>query len=294
MFQAGGAFGSGSSVQYPTTGSHFIWNDPKLRADLTAATAASINDIREAFQVQRLFERDARGGTRYIESLLAHFGVTSPDFRLQRPEYLGGGSAKITIAPIPQTSQTATTPLGNLGATGYFSHEGTGFVKSFVEHGVILGLMAIRADLTYQQGLHRSYNRFTRLDFAFPVLAHLGEQEILNQEIFMQGDGVLSSGDIVDYQPFAFQERYAEYRYKPSEICGEFRSDYAQSLDVWHLAQDFANLPTLSSQFIESNTPMSRVLSVTTQDQFELDVAFKLICARPLPVYGVPGFVDHF
>nr|QJB20484.1 MAG: major capsid protein [Microvirus sp.] len=265
-----------------------------LKADLSAVAATTINQFREAFQVQRLFERDARGGTRYIESLLSHFGVTSPDFRLQRPEYLGGGSAKITISPIPQTSQTDTTPLGTLGATGYFSHEGTGFVKSFVEHGVILGLMAVRADLTYQQGIHRSWNRFSRLDFAYPVLAHLGEQEILNQEIFAQGDAVLSGGEKVDYLPFGFQERYAEYRYKPSEICGELRSDNPLSLDVWHLAQDFANLPVLNDEFIVSNTPMSRVLTVTNQDQFQVDMSFKLICARPLPLNGVPGFIDHF
>lgn len=265
-----------------------------IYADLQEATAATINELREAFQIQRLYERDARGGTRYIESLLAHFGVQSPDFRLQRPEYLGGGSTKINISPIPQTSESNETPLGTLGAVGDFSHRGIGFTKSFVEHGVILGLMSVRADLTYQQGLHRSYNRFSRLDFAYPVLAHLGEQAVLNQEIYMQGDGVLISGEKADYLPFGYQERYAEYRYKPSEICGEFRSDYAQSLDVWHLAQDFGNLPVLNSEFIESDTPMARVLSVTTQDAFEIDMAFRLKCARPLPLYGVPGFIDHF
>lgn len=265
-----------------------------LLADLSQAASATINQFREAFQVQRLYERDARGGTRYIEMLLSHFGVQSPDFRLQRPEYLGGGSTKINVSPIPQTSESATTALGTLGATADFSHQGVGFVKSFVEHGVILGLMAVRADLTYQQGLHRSYNRFSRLDFAFPVLAHLGEQEVLNQEIYMQGDAVVSGGNIVDYQPFGYQERYAEYRYKPSEICGEFRSDYAQSLDVWHLAQDFASLPVLNDEFIESDTPISRVLTVTTQDPIEIDIAMMLHCARPLPLYGVPGFIDHF
>lgn len=279
-----------------STGTAVRWgNNSGLIADLTTATSATINDIRQAFQIQRLYERDARGGTRYIESLLSHFGVTSPDFRLQRPEYLGGGSAKITVAPMPQTSQTSgSNVLGQLGATGYFSHHNVGFVKSFVEHGVILGLMAIRADLTYQQGLHRSYNRFSRLDFAFPVLAHLGEQAVLNQEIYMQGDDVLDGSDIVDYQAFGYQERYAEYRYKPSEICGEFRSDNSVSLDVWHLAQDFAALPELNDEFIISDTPMSRVLAVTTQDEFQLDCSFKLICARPLPIYGVPGSIDHF
>jgi len=266
-----------------------------LVADLSDATAASINDIREAFQVQRLLERDARGGTRYIESLLSHFGVTAPDFRLQRPEVLGVGTAKISVSPLPQTSQTSgANVLGLLGGVGSFSHHGVGFTKSFVEHGVILGLMAIRADLTYQQGLHRSYNRFSRLDFAYPVLAHLGEQAVLNQEIYMQTDTVTDPDGIVDYQPFGYQERYAEYRYRPSEICGEFRSDYAQSLDVWHLAQDFSALPGLDDTFIVSDTPMSRVLAVTTQDQFQLDMSVKLICARPLPVYGVPGFIDHF
>lgn len=285
----------GVAASIGTAASAWRWGDPGLIADLSTATAATINDLREAFQIQRLYERDARSGTRYIESLLAHFGVVSPDFRLQRPEYLGGGTSKITVSPVPQTSATeANLPLGTLGAVGYFSHHNVGFVKSFVEHGVILGLMAIRADLTYQQGLHRSYNRFSRLDFAYPVLAHLGEQAVLNQEIYVQGNDVVSGSDQVDYLPFGYQERYAEYRYRPSEICGEFRSDDPASLDVWHLAQDFTALPVLNDEFIVSDTPMSRVLAVTTQDEFQVDMAFKLICARPLPVYGVPGFIDHF
>lgn len=267
---------------------------PNIRVDLSAATAATVNQVREAFQVQRLLERDARSGTRYIESLLAHFGVVSPDFRLQRPEFLGGGSTRINISPVPQTNNLVSAPLGTLGATGDFSHHNVGFVKSFVEHGVILGLMNIRPQLTYQQGLHRSYNRFSRLDFAFPVLAHLGEQAVLNQEWFMQGDGVTDADGIIDYQVAGYQEQYAEYRYKPSELCGLMRSDAAGSLDVWHLAEDFATLSVLNEEFIVYDTPMERVLAVTDEPQFQIDMSFKLICARPLPLYGVPGLIDHF
>lgn len=262
-----------------------------LFADLSTATAATINELREAFQMQRMFERDARGGTRYVEILKSHFGVTSPDFRLQRPEYLGGGSTPINQSPIPQTSSTdATTPQGNLAAIGTFSHGGVGFTKSFVEHGVVIGLLSVRADLTYQQGLNRMWSRQTRFDFYWPALSHLGEQAVLNKEIYTQGSGGGSADDAV----FGYQERYAEYRYKPSLITGEFRSTYAQSLDSWHLAQEFSALPTLGETFIQENPPMSRVKAVTSEPDFLLDVAFDLQCARPMPVYSVPGLIDHF
>lgn len=264
---------------------------PNIRADLSNATAATINSLREAFQLQRMYERDARGGTRYIEILKSHFGVTSPDFRLQRPEYLGGGSTMINTAPIPQTSSTdATTPQGNLAAMGTFSHHGIGFSKSFVEHGVVLGLISVRADLTYQQGLNRMFSRSTRFDFYWPALAHLGEQSVLNKEIYAQG----SAAPTADEGVFGYQERYAEYRYKPSIITGKFRSTYATPLDMWHLAQEFGSLPTLGSTFIQEDLPMARVKAVTTEPDFLLDVAFNLTCARPMPVYSVPGLIDHF
>ena len=275
---------------YPA-GSGALTDYPHVRADLSNATAATINSLREAFQLQRMFERDARGGTRYIEILKSHFGVTSPDFRLQRPEYLGGGSTMINTAPIPQTSSTdATTPQGNLAAMGSFSHHGIGFNKSFVEHGVIIGLLSVRADLTYQQGLNRMFSRSTRYDFYWPALSHLGEQAVLNKEIFAQG----SVDPTVDAGVFGYQERFAEYRYKPSIITGKFRSTYAQSLDVWHLAQEFGSLPTLGATFIQENPPMDRVKALTTEPDFLLDVAFNLTSARPMPVYSVPGLIDHF
>lgn len=259
-----------------------------LHADLTTATAYTINSLRQAFQVQRLYERDARGGTRYTEILRAHFGVVSPDARLQRPEYLGGSSSPININPVQQTSATdSTSPQGNLAAFGLTSSKIHGFTKSFVEHGYIIGLVNVRADLTYQQGLQRLWSRQTRFDFYWPALAHLGEQAVLNKEIYAQGTDA-------DDDVFGYQERYAEYRYYPSLITGKFRSTYAQPLDMWHLSQKFDSLPTLSAQFIEDNPPVSRVIAVQDEPQFLLDTYFSLNCVRPMPVYSVPGLVDHF
>lgn len=259
-----------------------------LHADLTSATAYTINSLRQAFQVQRLYERDARGGTRYTEILRAHFGVVSPDARLQRPEYLGGSSSPININPVQQTSATdSTSPQGNLAAFGLTSSKIHGFTKSFVEHGYIIGLVNVRADLTYQQGLQRLWSRQTRFDFYWPALAHLGEQAVLNKEIYAQGTAA-------DDDVFGYQERYAEYRYYPSLITGKFRSTYAQPLDMWHLSQKFDSLPTLSAQFIEDNPPVSRVIAVQDEPQFLLDTYFSLNCVRPMPVYSVPGLVDHF
>lgn len=257
-------------------------------ADLTSATSYTINSLRQAFQIQRLYERDARGGTRYTEILRAHFGVVSPDARLQRPEYLGGSSSPININPVQQTSATNdTTPQGNLAAFGLTSSKIHGFTKSFVEHGYIIGLVNVRADLTYQQGLQRLWSRQTRFDFYWPALAHLGEQTVLNKEIYAQGTAA-------DDDVFGYQERYAEYRYYPSLITGKFRSTYAQPLDMWHLSQKFDSLPTLSAQFIEDNPPVSRVIAVRDEPQFLLDTYFSLNCVRPMPVYSVPGLVDHF
>jgi len=260
-----------------------------MYADLSDATAATINELRQAFQVQKLLERDARGGTRYIEILKAHFGVTSPDARLQRPEYLGGGSSPVNVSPIAQTSATdaAVTPQGNLAAIGTASVQGHGFSKSFVEHGYVLGLVSVRADMTYQQGLERFWSRETRFDFYWPALAHIGEQAVLSKEIFV--DGTANDEDV-----FGYQERYAEYRYKPSRISGLFRSDASGSLDAWHLAQDFATRPELGATFIVEDPPVDRVIAVETEPHFLFDSWFRLKCARPMPVYGVPGLIDHF
>lgn len=262
-------------------------------ADLSSVTAATINSLRQAFQLQKLYERDARGGTRYTEILRSHFGVVSPDSRLQRPEYLGGSESPVIINPVVQNSATgltgAETPQGNLAAYGLASSTSAkhGFTKSFVEHGIIIGLLNVRADLTYQQGIPRMFSRRTRFDFYWPVLAHLGEQAILNKEIYAQGTAA-------DDDVFGYQERYAEYRYFPSMITGKLRSTDPQSLDVWHLSQKFDNLPTLSAQFIQDNPPVSRILAVQNEPQFIIDSYIEMKCARPMPVYGVPGLVDHF
>jgi len=265
--------------------------------DLTAATAATINQLRQAFQIQKLYERDARGGTRYIELLKSHFGVTSPDARLQRPEYLGGSSTPINVQPVPQTSSTdVTTPQGNLAGYGTAGLQGHGFKKSFVEHGVIIGLASIRADLTYQQGMNRMFSRQTRWDFYWPALAHIGEQAVLNQEIWAQ-DPANTSGSpatSINIQAFGYQERFAEYRYKPSLITGEMRSNFAQSLDTWHLSQDFGTLPALNTTFIQENPPVDRIIAVPSSPHVIFDSYMSLKCARPMPVYSVPGFIDHF
>ena len=265
-----------------------------LYADLSQATAATINQLRQSFQIQRLLERDARGGTRYTEIIRAHFGVTSPDARLQRPEYLGGGTTQIQINPIAQTSATgqtgATTPLGNLASMGTALAHNHGFTQSFVEHGVIIGLVSVRADLTYQQGLSKMWSRSTRYDFYFPAFAHLGEQTILNKEIY-------ATGDTTDTGVFGYQERWAEYRYNPSRISGLFRSTAAGTLDAWHLAQKFTTLPTLSNTFIEDRPPVDRTIAVgsgANGKQFIFDSFFDVKKARPMPLYSVPGLIDHF
>jgi hypothetical protein len=265
-----------------------------LYADLSAATAATINQLRQSFQIQKLLERDARGGTRYTEIIRAHFGVVSPDARLQRPEYLGGGSTTININPIAQTSATnlsgGSTVLGNLAAMGTALAGGHGFTQSFVEHGVIIGLVSVRADLTYQQGLPRMWSRSTRYDFYFPAFATLGEQAILNKEIY-------ATGASADNNVFGYQERWAEYRYKPSQITGLFRSTTTGTLDAWHLAQKFTSLPTLNNTFIQDTPPVSRVVAVgaaANGQQFLFDSFFDITMARPMPMYSVPGLIDHF
>lgn len=263
-----------------------------LFADLSTATAATINQLRQAFQIQKLLERDARGGTRYTEIIQAHFGVKSPDARLQRPEYLGGGSSPIQISPVAQTSAVAAapTPLGSLSAFGTAVGTNHGFTQSFTEHGYILGLVNVTADLTYQQGIRRLWNRSTRYDFYFPAFAFLGEQAILNKEIFADG----SANDLL---VFGYAERWAEYRYNPSEITGLFRSTSAGTLDGWHLSQRFTVLPTLNSTFISDVPPISRVVAAgaaSLNAEFLADFFFDIKAARPLPLYSVPGLIDHF
>ena len=265
-----------------------------LYADLSAATAATINQLRQSFQIQKLLERDARGGTRYTEIVRAHFGVISPDARLQRPEYLGGGSSPLIVNPIAQSGPTGTTgsdtPLGTLGGIGTVLTKGHGFTQSFTEHGVVIGLVSVRADLTYQQGLPRMWSRSTRYDFYFPAFAMLGEQPVYNKEIYVTGTST-------DDQVFGYQERWAEYRYKPSQISSLFRSTAAGTIDAWHLAQRFDNLPTLNSTFIEDTPPVSRVVAVGAEangQQFIFDSFFDIKTARPMPLYSVPGLIDHF
>lgn len=279
---------------YLTTNTQGTYSTSLLYADLSTATAATINSIRNSFQVQRLLERDARGGTRYTEIVRSHFGVVSPDARLQRPEYLGGGSAPIIVNPVAQQSASGAsgtdTPLGTLGAVGTGLANGHGFASSFTEHGIIIGLCSVRADLTYQQGLHRKWSRETRYDFYFPVFAHLGEQAILNKEIY-------ATGTSTDDDVFGYQERWAEYRYKPSEVTGLMRSTATGTLDAWHLAQNFGSLPTLNSTFIEDTPPVERVVAVGSEangQQFIFDSFFDIDMARPMPMYSVPGLVDHF
>lgn len=258
-----------------------------LYADLSEATAATINALRQSFAVQKLFERDARGGTRYIEVVKAHFGVTSPDMRLQRSEFLGGGKTAVNIAPVAQTTEQGVGQLGQLGAVGTALGRGNGFTHSFTEHGIIIGLACVHADLTYQQGLHRMWSRETRWDYYWPALSHIGEQAVLNKEIFAQGTAA-------DEEVFGYQERHAEYRYKPSLITGVFRSSHPQSLDAWHYAQDFATLPTLSAEFIEENPPIARTVGVQDEPLFKADMWFQERWARGMPTQSIPGLIDHF
>ena len=259
-----------------------------FQADLSGVNAVSINDLRQAFQIQKFYEKWARGGSRYTETLRVMFNVISPDARLQRPEYLGGTHSRVNVVPTAQTSSTdSVSPQSNLSAFGVLGDSAHGFNKSFVEHGYVIGLCCLRADITYQQGLNRMWSRRQLFDFYWPTLAHLGEQVVYNKEIYAQGTEA-------DNGVFGYQERYAEYRYKPSMITGKLRSTDAQSLDVWHLAQKFDTLPKLNQDFIEENPPINRVIAVQNEPQFFADFWFDLKTSRPMPVYSVPGLVDHF
>jgi len=288
QFDANGAFYNAAN------GTGYVDPNGSLFADLSQATAATVNQLRQSFQIQKLLERDARGGTRYTEIIRSHFGVVSPDARLQRPEYLGGGSTPVSINPVAQTSATGlaedTSPQGNLAAFGTALAYNHGFTYNATEHGVLIGLVSVRADLTYQQGLPRMWSRSTRYDFYFPAFATLGEQAVLNKEIYCTGTST-------DDEVFGYQERWAEYRYKPSQITGYFRSTAAGTLDAWHLAQEFGTLPALNDEFIEDTPPVERIVAIgdsANGKQFLFDGFFNVRQARPMPLYSVPGLIDHF
>lgn len=258
-------------------------------ADLSDVSAITINGLRTAFQMQKFYERLARGGSRYTEVLRSFFGVVSPDARLQRPEFLGSFTKMVMVNPIAQTSATDdTSPQGNLSAYGVTASDFHGFTKSFVEHGYIIGFVCARADLTYQQGINKMWLRSTVYDFYWPTFAHLGEQAIELREIYAQGTEA-------DTTVFGYQERYAEYRYKPSQITGKFRSSVTGgNLDVWHLSQFFSNAPTLNEEFITENPPVKRIIAVQDEPEFLLDIGFRYTTVRPMPMFGTPGLVDHF
>ena len=279
--------GSGTATVTAQPGSS--WLSKSAYADLDSSSIFTINSLRTAFQMQKFYERLARGGSRYTEVLRSFFGVVSPDARLQRPEFLGSFTKMVNVNPIAQTSATDnTSPQGNLSAYGVTAAKFHGFTKSFVEHGYIIGFVCARADLTYQQGINKMWLRSTVYDFYWPTFAHLGEQAIELREIYAQGTEA-------DTTVFGYQERYAEYRYKPSQITGKFRSSVTGgNLDVWHLSQFFSNAPTLNEEFITENPPIKRIIAVPSEPEFLLDIGFRYTTVRPMPMFGTPGLVDHF
>lgn len=290
----GNGKGNGVLIETVASGSPSEGNliPTNLYANLQEATSATINELRLAFQLQKLYERDARGGTRYIEIIKSHFGVTSPDARLQRPEYLGGERIPINIDQVIQTSGTAegTTPQGNTGAYSLTGSQGSYFKHSFVEHGYVLGLACVRTEHTYQQGLEKIWNRKNRFDFYWPALANIGEQAILNKEIYLQASKATNE------EAFGYQEAWAEYRYKPSRVSSAFRSNVTGSLDAWHYADYYEALPKLSAEWVqETYKNVDRTLAVqsTLEDQYIADFWFKCKCTRPMPVYSIPGLIDH-
>lgn len=256
------------------------------------AIVTTINQLRMAFQIQKLYEKDARGGTRYISVLKSHFGVTSPDARLQRPEYLGGNRVPINVNQVIQQSGTgagADTPQGTVVGMSQTTDSNHDFIKSFTEHGYIIGVMVARYDHTYQQGIERHWSRKTRFDYYWPVFANIGEQAVLNKEIYAQGSAK-------DNEVFGYQEAWSDYRYKPNRVTGEMRSVYQQSLDVWHLADDYNTLPSLSDSWIrEDKNTVDRVLAVksTVSNQLFADIFVQNRATRPMPMYSIPGLIDH-
>lgn len=280
---------NGSGVITATTLPGSSWLSKSTYADLDSSSIFTISSLRTAFQMQKFYERLARGGSRYTEVLRSFFGVVSPDARLQRPEFLGSFTKMVSVNPIAQTSATDnTSPQGNLSAYGVTASKFHGFTKSFVEHGYIIGFVSARADLTYQQGINKMWLRSTVYDFYWPTFAHLSEQAIELREIYAQGTKE-------DTTVFGYQERYAEYRYKPSQITGKFRSSVTGgNLDVWHLSQFFSNAPTLNEEFITENPPIKRIVAVQDEPEFLLDIGFRYTTVRPMPMFGTPGLVDHF
>ena len=280
---------NGSGLATVTAQPGSSWLSKSAYADLDSSSIFTINSLRTAFQMQKFYERLARGGSRYTEVLRSFFGVVSPDARLQRPEFLGSFTKMVNVNPIAQTSATDdTSPQGNLSAYGVTASRFHGFTKSFVEHGYIIGFVCARADLTYQQGINKMWLRSTVYDFYWPTFAHLGEQAIELREIYAQGTAA-------DTTVFGYQERYAEYRYKPSQITGKFRSSVTGgNLDVWHLSQFFSNAPTLNEEFITENPPINRIIAVQDEPEFLLDIGFRYTTVRPMPMFGTPGLVDHF
>jgi hypothetical protein len=254
----------------------------QLKADMSSVTATTINALREAIALQHFAELEARGGTRYKEIIKSLFNVDSADARLDRPEYLGGRTTNVEIMQVEQTSQSATTPQGTMAGYGEMINRNDGFVKSFTEHMIIIGLVSVNAQLTYQQGIDRAHSRLTRYDFYTPPLAHLGEQAVLNKEIYAQGDAN-------DLLTFGYQERWSEYKYKTSQITGKLRSTYATPLDIWHLSQEFGSLPTLSDAFIQDTPPIDRITSITDEPHIIYDSLLKLKCTRAMPMYSIPG-----
>lgn len=279
--------GSGISTATALAGSS--WLSKSAYADLDSSSIFTINSLRTAFQMQKFYERLARGGSRYTEVLRSFFGVVSPDARLQRPEFLGSFTKMVNVNPIAQTSATdGTSPQGNLSAYGVTAAKFHGFTKSFVEHGYVFGFVCARADLTYQQGINKMWLRSTVYDFYWPTFAHLGEQAIELREIYAQGSEA-------DTTVFGYQERYAEYRYKPSQITGKFRSVVTGgTLDKWHLSQFFETAPVLNEEFIVENPPIERIIAVPSEPEFLLDIGFRYTTVRPMPMFGTPGLVDHF
>lgn len=298
-----GYFSLGSSGNQPdlqpNDSVQFGLTPANLWVETSGGLGASINQLRMAFQIQKLYEKDARGGSRYIEILKSHFGVTSPDARLQRPEYLGGNRVPININQVVQQSGTAAgeTAQGTVTGMSVTTDTHSDFTKSFTEHGFVIGVMVARYDHTYQQGLERFWSRKDRFDYYWPVFANIGEQAVKNKEIFAQGPAKTdSSGAVIDDQVFGYQEAWADYRYKPSRVTGEMRSQYAQSLDVWHLADDYSALPMLSDSWIrEDKTNVDRVLAVTSavSNQLFADIYIKNRTTRPMPMYSIPGLIDH-
>lgn len=289
-FSSVGGFAGNTNGQVTVSAqkaSTYLGNDSYV--DLDTSSIFTINSLRTAFQMQKFYERLARGGSRYTEVLRSFFGVVSPDARLQRPEFLGSFTKMVNVNPIAQTSATNdTSPQGNLSAYGVTAAKFHGFTKSFVEHGYIFGFVCARADLTYQQGINKMWLRSTVYDFYWPTFAHLGEQAIELREIYAQGSEA-------DKTVFGYQERYAEYRYKPSQITGKFRSSVTGgNLDVWHLSQFFKNAPTLNEEFIVENPPIERIIAVPSEPEFLLDIGFRYTTVRPMPMFGTPGLVDHF